>query len=501
MEFEEIESNKIEKDKLFNHFSNQTTYEKINIDEKINNQDQYFTKFIIQTLGKDAIKRKPESLIKLENQLKSYFFGKKGTLIDLIPKLKAELLKKERKKDDRLDEKIEIGDLVYLNQLYDKKISLEKRASINQKRSELLLSNNFSRTKKFKTKKINSKDKDKYSFFNYFNQKTIKKIKSISISPKENKLNNSIKKLSNNKIDISQDNSNSKIPIFQKAIPIKSYNYTINNSSNSISSTFYPTFRPSNSQKVINLKISNYNNIFRRKRNKINLFNCYTPEKGEKIEHYSIKKPIIFNSYLKTSNNIKLKKSASNYKTFRNEKIKILNMLNDYSLHEKNLSKSLHEIINKNKLIKTNTFNKDIETLFDKNTNIDKYFSMNDIFRKTKKNKSQKTLILHTNDSISDNKIKQLLYKSDPEKENKLTEHYFEKDNKQLNRIKQKLKHGIELIHSLENKLSLDHLKLKEKINNINYERNIINHLKKNHNNLKKKEIFKSFSIDQKKIN
>ena len=72
MEFKENEIlgiNEIEKDKLFNHFSNQETYEKININEKINNQEQYFTKFIIKTLGKDAIKRKPDSLIKLEKQL------------------------------------------------------------------------------------------------------------------------------------------------------------------------------------------------------------------------------------------------------------------------------------------------------------------------------------------------------------------------------------------------------------------------------------------------
>ena len=103
--------------------------------------------------------------------------------------------KKERKKDDKLDEKIEIGDLVYLNQLYDKTIGLEKRASINKQRTELLLSNNFSRTNKFKTKKCNSKDKDKYSFFHNFSQKNIKKIKSISISPKDN---NSIK-IKNNK--------------------------------------------------------------------------------------------------------------------------------------------------------------------------------------------------------------------------------------------------------------------------------------------------------------
>ena len=337
MEIEEneiLEINDIEKDKLFNQFSNKITYDKININEKINDQDQYFTKFIIQTLGKDAIKRKPESLIRLENQLKTYFFGKNGSLIDLIPKLKAELLKNERKKDDKLDEKIEIGDLVYLNQLYDKTIGLEKRASINKQRSELLLSNNFARTNKFKTRKIPLKEKNKYSFFYNFSQKNIKTIKSIS--SKESTLNNSIKKLSNKKIDTSQDNSNSKISIFQKPIPTKKFNYTINNSNNNISSSFKHIFKPSNSQRILNLKNSNYNSIFKRKRNKLNLFN-YTPEKDKKIEQYSIQKPIIFNSYLKTSYNLKLKKSISNYKTFRNEKIKILNKLNDYSLHEKKI--------------------------------------------------------------------------------------------------------------------------------------------------------------------
>ena len=486
MEIEEneiLEINDIEKDKLFNQFSNKITYDKININEKINDQDQYFTKFIIQTLGKDAIKRKPESLIRLENQLKTYFFGKNGSLIDLIPKLKAELLKNERKKDDKLDEKIEIGDLVYLNQLYDKTIGLEKRASINKQRSELLLSNNFARTNKFKTRKIPLKEKNKYSFFYNFSQKNIKTIKSIS--SKESTLNNSIKKLSNKKIDTSQDNSNSKISIFQKPIPKKKFNYTINNSNNNISSSFKHIFKPSNSQRILNLKNSNYNSIFKRKRNKLNLFN-YTPEKDKKIEQYSIQKPIIFNSYLKTSYNLKLKKSISNYKTFRNEKIKILNKLNDYSLHEKKISKSLHDIINKNKLIKKNTFIKDIEILFDENMNLDKYYSMKELLNernKNKKNKTQKTLILNTNDSKSDNEIKKLINKRrNIEKENKITDHIFERDNKQLNRIKKKLKHGIELIHSMGNKLTLEHLKLKEKLNDITNERNIINKAKKNYN-------------------
>ena len=485
MEIEEneiLEINDIEKDKLFNQFSNKITYDKININEKINDQDQYFTKFIIQTLGKDAIKRKPESLIRLENQLKTYFFGKNGSLIDLIPKLKAELLKNERKKDDKLDEKIEIGDLVYLNQLYDKTIGLEKRASINKQRSELLLSNNFARTNKFKTRKIPLKEKNKYSFFYNFSQKNIKTIKSIS--SKESTLNNSIKKLSNKKIDTSQDNSNSKISIFQKPIPTKKFNYTINNSNNNISSSFKHIFKPSNSQRILNLKNSNYNSIFKRKRNKLNLFN-YTPEKDKKIEQYSIQKPIIFNSYLKTSYNLKLKKSISNYKTFRNEKIKILNKLNDYSLHEKKISKSLHDIINKNKLIKKNTFIKDIEILFDENMNLDKYYSMKELLNernKNKKNKTQKTLILNTNDSKSDNEIKKLINKRrNIEKENKITDHIFERDNK-LNRIKKKLKHGIELIHSMGNKLTLEHLKLKEKLNDITNERNIIIKAKKNYN-------------------
>ena len=479
MEIEEneiLEINDIEKDKLFNQFSNKITYDKININEKINDQDQYFTKFIIQTLGKDAIKRKPESLIRLENQLKTYFFGKNGSLIDLIPKLKAELLKNERKKDDKLDEKIEIGDLVYLNQLYDKTIGLEKRASINKQRSELLLSNNFARTNKFKTRKIPLKEKNKYSFFYNFSQKNIKTIKSIS--SKESTLNNSIKKLSNKKIDTSQDNSNSKISIFQKPIPTKKLNYNI-------SSNFNHIFKPSNSQRILNLKNSNYNSIFKRKRNKLNLFN-YTPEKDKKIEQYSIQKPIIFNSYLKTSYNLKLKKSISNYKTFRNEKIKILNKLNDYSLHEKKISKSLHDIINKNKLIKKNTFIKDIEILFDENMNLDKYYSMKELLNernKNKKNKTQKTLILNTNDSKSDNEIKKLINKRrNIEKENKITDHLFERDNKQLNRIKKKLKHGIELIHSMGNKLTLEHLKLKEKLNDITNERNIIIKAKKNYN-------------------
>ena len=136
-------------------------------------------------------------------------------------------------------------------------------------------------------------------------------------------------------------------------------------------------------------------------------------------------------------------------------------------------------------MTKKNTFIKDIEILFDENMNLDKYYSMKELLNernKNKKNKTQKTLILNTNDSKSDNEIKKLINKRrNIEKENKITDHIFERDNK-LNRIKKKLKHGIELIHSMGNKLTLEHLKLKEKLNDITNERNIIIKAKKNYN-------------------
>jgi hypothetical protein len=82
---------------------------------------------------------------------------------------------------------------------------------------------------------------------------------------------------------------------------------------------------------------------------------------------------------------------------------------------------------------------------------------------------------------MSDNKKKQLINKGiDTEIKKKLTEHFLERDNNKLNRIKKNLKHGIELMRSMGNKLILEHLKLKEKINNFNSERDIINQEKKN---------------------
>ena len=55
--------------------------------------------------------KKTRIINQIRKSIKNIFFNKNGSLIDLIPKLKAELLKNERKK--YISKKIEIDDLVF----------------------------------------------------------------------------------------------------------------------------------------------------------------------------------------------------------------------------------------------------------------------------------------------------------------------------------------------------------------------------------------------------
>ena len=297
--------NSFDKDKIFLQFSNEKKSDSnINLNEKITKGERYFRQLFKKAFGKETITQKPETLKALENKLKSYFFGKDGSLIYLIPKLRNHLIHEERQKIDKLDKKIEIGDLTYLNLSYQETINLDKRLEINKKRKELLLSSNYTRTNKFHNNRNIKlrKEKNNFNLTLLSNPKNRIKINK-SLSPIENSLNKSSRTINKYiKTENSEDDSNkyiAKLPHFIKSTPKKSQNNTINTSNNSTYSSYYPLNITPDSNRIQNLKNSK-NNIFSRKRNKINLLN-FSSEKKEKIEQYTIKKPIIYNSYFRTS--------------------------------------------------------------------------------------------------------------------------------------------------------------------------------------------------------
>ena len=128
----------VDKDKLFHKISNDRRTEFNNLKYKIKRQERRFKNYIINAFGRETIIKKPDSLLKLEKQLITYFFGKDGCLTYLIPNLRNELIQEEQKKFGELDKKIEIGELTFLNHEEEKNISKEKRKKINFQKKKFI---------------------------------------------------------------------------------------------------------------------------------------------------------------------------------------------------------------------------------------------------------------------------------------------------------------------------------------------------------------------------
>ena len=475
----------VDKDKLFHKISNDRRTEFNNLKYKIKRQERRFKNYIINAFGRETIIKKPDSLLKLEKQLISYFFGKDGCLTYLIPNLRNELIQEEQKKFGELDKKIEIGELTFLNHEEEKNISKEKRKKINFQKIKILKSNNFIKEdfyeNNIKTPKINSKN----SLINNLSSQS-RNIKFMKIHnsnyPSENLSNNSFKiNFNNNKIKrryYSRDilNKTNSFSNFIKIIPKKSKNNTVNNSSNSLSN--YPNLSQNNSNVIKNLKTSN--NFFIRKRNHLSFLNFSSSENNNQIEQYTVKNPN-YENYFKTSFQRKMKKSKKLLITYHNDKKELLNKLDDYSQKEIKLSKSLYNIINKNKIKKSNKLKIDIEEFFDHKLNEDKKITMKEMIDGTKskklnKDKFQKNSILialknlsHNNQItklVKDNKIDEVIKGKDLElaEKIKLTRKLLKKNNIEFDKVRNKLKSQDEIIKSLGTRLTFDRLRLKEKL-------------------------------------
>jgi hypothetical protein len=248
-----------------------------------------------------------------------------------------------------------------LNLSYQETINLDKRLEINKKRKELLLSSNYTRTNKFHNNRNIKLRKEKNNFNLTLLSNPKKRIKiNKSFSPIENSLNKSTRTINKYiKTENSEEDSNkyiAKLPHFIKSTPKKSQNNTINTSNNSTYSSYYPLNITPDSNRIQNLKNSK-NNIFSRKRNKINLLDFSSEKKG-KIEQYTIKKPKIYNSYFRTSYKGKIKNSTNNIKSFREGRKEIFDKIDKFHRHEIKLSKSLYDLVGNNKKNKLNKLKK-----------------------------------------------------------------------------------------------------------------------------------------------
>ena len=472
--------NSFDKDKIFLKLSNEKKSDSnVNLTEKITKGERYFRQLFKKAFGKETITQKPETLKALENKLKSYFFGKDGSLIYLIPKLRNHIIHEERQKIDKLDKKIEIGDLTYLNLSYQETINLDKRLEINKKRKELLLSSNYTRTNKFHNNRNIKlrKEKNNFNLTLLSNPKNRIKINK-SLSPIENSLNKSSRTIYKYiKTENSEDDSNkyiAKLPHFIKSTPKKSQNNTINTSNNSTYSSYYPLNITPDSNRIQNLKNSK-NNIFSRKRNKINLLN-FSSEKKDKIEQYTIKKPIIYNSYFRTSYKGKIKNSTNNIKSFRDGRKEIFDKIDKFHRHEIKLSKSLYDLVGNNKKNKLNKLKKDIEIIFDHKIEEKKEISIKEMINDNKKDNDenfQKNTILNGINNLSNNhltklvknkSIKKIIKGRDLLEEIKLTQFLLNEDNKKLQKIRNKVKQQMKLIKVMSEKVNSEHSKLKNQI-------------------------------------
>ena len=444
----------------------------LNLSQKIKKENRNVKKLIINAFGKETITEKPDSLIKLEKQLKTYFFGIEGNFTYLIPNLRNQLLLQEKKKFDELDNKIPFGDLTFFNLTEnDKNITIEKRRMRNIIRNEIINSSNFSLLKK--TNKIN-------------NLSQLKRKKLFKFHSPNQRYNTDIYLTSFSRED-SKNNFNHTLSSFRKIKPIKTISHKI------LSSTRNNTFTSLVLDKM-NSKKETINNL---KKDIYKKRICYLIKENDKknqIEQYSIKKPLILDSYLNAfnqkKNNYKIKNKKLNINSFKklnNKKLK--EKLDVFSFHENKISKSLYNIINKNKIDKdTSKLKNDIEVVFEQKIKEEKKNKM------LKKNsdediKENDNSNNHLVDIVKNSKIKQIPKEISLKKGIKLTQYILQKENEQFNVVRKKFKQGLQLIQNMKSKIYFDHIKLKNKIEERdNHEKELLIQEKINYMNYKKNE-------------
>ena len=471
-------------DKLFHKLSKEKKLQfKLNLEQKINNKDKQFKKLLTRSLGEGTIIEKPDSLEIFEKQLKTYFFGKKGLFTNLIPNLRKELIKKEQTKLFELDEKIPIGDLTFFYfSEENKNLTLEERRYRNVLRKKIMNSSNFSRSNKFNLKKnINSENK----YFLSENNENKKKTKIILSSPiQKHKHNNKSNELFITGFPNNESSKNKKKNynhFYTSSFSFKKNNNNFSSSHNSLSSFNFDKINSPLSEHNLNLRtLNSRDSYYKNKINKTILLK--KNNKNEINEGLNIKKTLLLDSYIKmakTKESINNEIKNNNFNFFNKKNInEIKQKIEEYSIYENKLSKSLFSIINKNKIDKEiSKLKKDIEVVFDQQLHEEKKMTMEEMLRnaenqKIDENRLQKNEILNAIHNSSNNqltnmikheKIKKIPKGRDLEEEMKIRQFILEKENKDFSIVRNQFIRNIDIIKKMRSKIYSDNLKLEQR--------------------------------------
>ena len=476
---------RFEIDKLFHKLSKEKKLQfKLNLEQKINNKDRDFKKLITKSLGDGTIIEKPNSLKVFEKQLKTYFFGKKGLFTNLIPNLRKELIQKEQTKLFELDERIPIGDLTFFHiSEENQNLTLEERRHRNVLRKRILNSSNFSRSNKFHLKK-NTNSEDKY-FLSENNNENKKKTKIfLSSTNKKHKSNNKSndlfitgfsKKESSNKKRKKNNHFYTSSFLFKK-----NNNYSSSSYHNSLSSFNYDKMNSPLSDHNLNFKTINSRDSYYN--DKINI-NLKKKNKNSMGVGLNVKKTFLLNSYInmsKTKESINNEIKNNNLYFFNKTNInEIKKKIEEYSIHENKLSKSLFSIINKNKIDKEiNKLKNDIEVVFDHQLHEEKQMTMEEMFRNVENkqidvNRIQRNEILNAIHNPSKNqlsnlvkheKIRKIPKGRDLEEEMKIRQFILEKENEDFSKVRNQFIKNIDEMKKMRNKIYSDNLKFEQRI-------------------------------------
>ena len=369
--------------KLENNF-----FKKINMNRIIEGKKKeikYLVKQKLGNLGFILNQRKPSPLKFLEKGLQKYLFSKNSDFLVNLPKIRKKYLYEQHKVSNNLNEKIDIGSLVYL-QLKDSQSNLLQEKYL--KRSSIFKVENSADTIENEYQKIISQKK-RNSKINF--QKKVEKLIKIKNT---NNNSNSNQNIGNSTINSSRNNNNTSRNNYNTSRNyyniIKDKNLTVNskqskrsrNISNLFKLTSYET--PKNKKTKSYITTSGNNTQDNSESNKI--LETYS-DKMTKTTH-SFLSPIQLNSYNKT---IKIhKKIRSNL----NEKVSLLNKLTNkcnnqlFKLVDSSKSKE-REMSRLKDLEEVFSFKRKKKDPLEENTKNLVYQAKNDVYFGMDKNKAE----------------------------------------------------------------------------------------------------------------
>ena len=344
--------------------NDRTKNDSLKLNQKIARKTNSITKIITKTIGKGPVTTKSSSLETFEKGLKNKLLKKDGVFMNMIPKLKIELLHKEVKLKNSLKDKINLGEMTYLV-LAPTGLSNEKQRENEIKRKILLRSSNFIYRKKNiysnQIGKHQTNKTDDLSKYSNNNSKT------IYLTNTNNRANSSIKKYEY----YSQNKSKVLLPTSTINANNTASTFFFNNNSsimfNDDSNNNSSKYNITSQSKRYKSKHSKIKNI------KLNLFNIRSNEKEILNDSKDESSRMIHSTrgYFVNNKTVKQLDSKNNKKIVLSKKTKKVNgkqlslTINELGTHFNVLRKNLNTIIENSKINKkTNKFiHEDINTI------------------------------------------------------------------------------------------------------------------------------------------